>query len=275
MSLRRAVVVGPVLLLVALGGSCVIEERLVASYGLRISPVDISTAVSELQVTLRGGPENLAPDEVVVATMAELRLATFPELDAVPFDVTVSEAVVVPDSHPSKQLTLRPRQLLEARWYVLWLEHLPAQVLSGAAAPTSPPAGVPGVVGVRFRPDSFPVVSGVNACPGGLNALATITFSEPVELAGPATGKSIHWESLILISGPDGACATPQPWTQGTLTGVNFQCGIQGAGPWRFSLQAGLAGSTGEPLRLYPDGAPPAEIPLHRSTSTGCFTTPP
>jgi hypothetical protein len=141
---------------------------------LQITPADGKTAWAGADIALSlYDPAGIVTDTWLEQVKAKAFLQTWPERTPVAF-----QAETLPEPPASyKVLHLLPAAPLEARWYVAGVDSgLPPAIRFYTTL-------ADGTNGVRFRPDSHPLVRDVQFClKAGAGMKLLLSFSEPLTL---------------------------------------------------------------------------------------------
>jgi hypothetical protein len=109
---------------------------------------------------------------------AAFQFVTWPEATQVATTTTIKDASGASDQDQYAHIYFAPANPLTDRWYAMSLTSLP-QGVSWTGYRNLFQTGA-GVQAARFRPDSFPVVSGVRVSDKGSTHLVDVVFSENV-----------------------------------------------------------------------------------------------
>lgn len=186
-----------------------------------LTPADVSTAVqpSALELWVDGEQGDLG-DAQLQALSAAISLASWPELGAVAFKITATDASKAGDMRA--HVSIAPVNQLERRWYAVLVKPLPTG-FQWWNAPGSRDERV-----ARFRTDSMPVIASVTRCDKGNAEKLIVRFSETV-LSAEAQKVSV-----------DGASCEPVVEGAQELDAVDLICAT-GAGTADLTLTFGQA----------------------------------
>ena len=205
-----------------------------------LEPVDLTTSVGE--TPLRLSVDNLgAPvgEGRLAEIAAEFSLVEWPEMRSV--KTTVDSRDLETEAFGRRTfVTIRPEAPLAGRWYALRL----AKVPSGFTVPTiAETAAGTGPLLARFRPDSYPTLTGVRICQKGDSASTTIHTSEAV------VGEDA--QEKVVLSGGLERCDTIQlPSPTLAVSEFAYKCRMPAVDrALSFEFHAGFSARSGVPLR--------------------------
>jgi hypothetical protein len=150
-----------------------------------IQPMDMMTSIGDSPLVVTIYPRGTTVDDAFIAAVkGRISLTTWPEMTAVPFDVSInnlaSPAMLENGAQvmPRVELRIQPKLTLNDRWYVISLDPGNMVEISKVRGHTKMANGT---VGSRFRTGSEPALWGVRFAPKGPDEMVVmVDFSERV-----------------------------------------------------------------------------------------------